>query len=94
MVRMIESMPRSKILIKIIKNIFAAFCFIFAAFLFFAVVYETIITHELPTDNQIVQEQISDKYSYLPKSVFGDSGVSDDEENENEKEKYDKGWYD
>lgn len=89
---MIENMQRSKIL-NIIKNLFALFSFIFTAFLLYAVTYETVITHELPSDQNQVQQDISDKYSFLPK-VFGDGGVSDDEENDNEKEKYDKGWYD
>lgn len=85
-------MQRLKIL-NIIKNLFALFSFIFIVFLFYTVTYETVITQEIPTDDNQIQKEISDKYSFLPK-VFGDEGVSDDEEDENEKEKYDKGWYD
>lgn len=99
---MIGHMQKSKTLRTMIRNILAALCFIFTAFLLYAVLYETIITQELPTDKANVNEEISDKYSFLPKSVFAEESIpisvmtheddNSDEEQDNEKEYYDKGW--
>src|SRR5688572_16266983 len=78
----------------IIGQIFQIFSILFVTFLIATVVYETIITEELPTDNEKVLEKISDKYSIMPK-VFGDSfGLDENEQFEDEKEYYDKGWKD
>lgn len=91
-----DHMQRSKIQ-KMIKNIFALLCFVFTSFLLFAVIYETVVTEELPSDNKQTLDTISDKYSFLPK-VFGsdenEMGLDENEEFEDEADKHNKGWYD
>jgi len=97
-------MQKSKIQrTKMIKTIFAAFCFIFISFLLIVTVYETHITQEYPSDNVKKNEILSDKYSILPSpsdlnfsSVFlviDSLAIDEDEEFEDEKNKHDSGWY-
>jgi hypothetical protein len=81
---------------KLLSTIFAAFSFIFVLFLLSVVVYETVITEELPTDKPNELAIIGEKYSFLSNAFAEDeelSSLDEDEEFEDEEDKHEKGFY-